>query len=997
MRLKGTIIEYKDINQLRFHSDYDKIKNKLTLCASPINSVGMNIMLEDDFTVPIINIGAVIKEMLSSWDAQETKFSQNIALGVTIEELINENSTTKLFTDLQMTILKSVNTTRDDILSSIRLMTEAKLTPEHFDLIIDDEIIVFREVWRRLEIKDNSFNEFRENVFENFNDETKLKQIFKKALEKGKEKQIKILKNFSDTYDTKVQVSLKEEDLSDVINRINEKYENLKIDIPKDIVLQGFYFITPIQKHVLYKLVDVLKINLIFLNNSENDEKNELLEIWRKSYDDTNFNGSIVEDTDDTPQSWGKIFEYMYENKSKKFINDKIKEMKTKHGFDISKIDYSSIISMKQDVDIKNRNIAYYSPYKDEINESFSNITSKNILSNLLETPLGEFIKIIHSLWYKSREANEFIIDTDLICRMFSTGWLSMVHNGKTINASNYINVFKDLEPYFSKCLNLNDFEKTVEIIKEANVNLGENLGLKNLMYNFSFFNTSEEEIEIVNKFIHNLSDIIKKLDLANPTTIKSDLIDINKHFESLKSIIETYKSTSTKGSLVETDLEILNIVEHIINHDLNVCECLAKDVFEALEIYINNKLKDENEELFNNLILELDGVEFTQILGFKEAHLCQIDQEFLPGNKSRYTWPLSENLIEVLIDKCDDEVKILLNRILLIIENRELSNKYLFYKMLQCCKNIKLVMINNLREDTVKESVYIELLLDYLEDENIYTYSSKLNEFDITNVDESGKILESEIKDNNDVISKNDYSELIKVNKEYMEAYSNANGNQGALLACAKKYFTENGQLIQLNRIYNQCKKRFYYYMMNDNKFIPYRDSYHHGFLFSLMIHVINQKIAVNESLKDDVNINSWWPEIKQIQSTKNTRSKTKSTNDIIKENFDVILNMLTRYFPQWSEVEKENLKNKALQYFGLNIHYVKELESNKEDRLTIIIPSPYSNELKIASYDENEYNKKIEFVKGIAKVSDGDKKACKYCNLKDTCMECDYDIDNK
>ena len=184
MRLKGTIIEYKDINHLKLHSDYEVIKNKLTLCASPINSVGMNIMLEDDFTAPIINIGAVIKEMLSSWDAQEMKFSQNIALGVTIEELINENSTTKLFTDVQMTILKSVNTTRDDVLSSIRLMAEAKLTPKHFDLIIDDEIIVFREVWKRLEIKDNSFNEFRKNVFENFNDETKLKQIFKKACDR---------------------------------------------------------------------------------------------------------------------------------------------------------------------------------------------------------------------------------------------------------------------------------------------------------------------------------------------------------------------------------------------------------------------------------------------------------------------------------------------------------------------------------------------------------------------------------------------------------------------------------------------------------------------------------------------------------------------------------------------------------------------------------------------------------------------------------------------
>ncbi|WP_270506565.1 hypothetical protein [Paraclostridium sordellii] len=38
------------------------------------------------------------------------------------------------------------------------------------------------------------------------------------------------------------------------------------------------------------------------------------------------------------------------------------------------------------------------------------------------------------------------------------------------------------------------------------------------------------------------------------------------------------------------------------------------------------NKLKDENEELFSSLILDMDGAEFIKGLGFTGVYLCQID-----------------------------------------------------------------------------------------------------------------------------------------------------------------------------------------------------------------------------------------------------------------------------------------------------------------------------------------------------------------------------------
>lgn len=1017
MRIDCKVIEYKDINRFSESKEYNNIKNKLIICASSIGSLGMNILLKDN-EQPILNIGPVINKILNEWDGQETKFMQNIALGVVIQELIAENSKTNFFTPNEMNILKSINNIRDDILSSIRLMLECNIYPEDFKNINSAEMKVFVKVWNKLEEKESSF----QNLRDEFLNKESIKNIFNKkdysgklliyGLKNGLEKQIKNLTNFKNKYkENKIDIYGEEPEYVSVIiskrvelyQEMIKKYDDMlksgNIEIPDEIILHGFYFITPIQHKFLYELSKALNIQLTFLNNSDSSNEINSLEIWKYSFDDYNMNGEIIQDYSDLSDSWGCIIEYMYENRDKGYIKGKIEELYEK-GYTMDWNSYPNIISLKNSstvTNLINSQDVYYSPYSDEINSTFRNIESKNILSNLLDTPVGEFIKLLHSIWYQSREKKKFFIDVKLIQNIFSTGWLTIEYKGKEINAATYTNILKNLRPYFNKCTNIDEFDRTICILKSGKEYLGDDLGLENIICNFSFFDVSIEDIDIISTFIHTLKNLIEELDEPNEKIPQNKPIKVDKHFTALKEIIEKYKSNSSNK-----EIEILKIINTIINHRLKDKECLPKDVFEALEEYIDKKLKDENEELYENLVLDMDGAEFTQILGFSNSCLIQIDKDFMPANKSRLTWPLKENLLEDIMKKLNKEKRfdseMLLNRLLLIINNKEARNKYLYYKMLESNKNIKLLMIDNLGKGITDESIYNTLLIDYVKEARINnkdnsnqsdTYIDKFNQSDIyTNPLIEKKVL----KDSIEGTLKDYIDELMNINDNYYQLKKDIESKKeeiGFKLRELRKHIKsdlkDKGHFIQMNRIYNQCEKRFYYYIINEYKFASYRDDYHHKFLFSILIHIIHQKIITKSISIDD--IKSSWPEITKIKYP-------KSDKKIYNDNFDIILNKIGQYFPQWNNIEKNNLKNNTLKYLNKNISYIIELECFKDDRIPIIIPSYRIENLDLNKYNKDGYNEEKLFLSGIPKINTDRNRGCQYCNFNDICIECNYEI---
>lgn len=994
MHLDCKIIEYKDINKLSLHEEYSNIENKLIICASSISSLGMNILLNGN-DQPILNIGPVINKIIYGWDSQETKFMQNIALGVVIQELISENSKRNFLTANEMNILDSVNNIREDILSSIRLMIECNIRHNDFNGIDSEEIRVFTLIWSRLEAKEDSFQNFRDRFFNKessqyiFNNKKLIEKLFLDGLKNGLEKQIKSLNNFTSSHKENRVNTLEKEYVHVIASKRVKLYDEMlrsgKIYMPNEIILHGFYFITPIQHKILYELSNELNIKLTFLNNSDLSHKPCSFEIWEHSFEDNNINGKIIQDTNELPNSWARIVEYMYKNESEIYIKKKIKELKN-NGFTIEKYSYPSIISLKNDnisTDIINSQNAYYSPYADEINSTFRNIQSKSILSNLLDTPLGQFIKILHSMWYRSREENKFYIDMNLIQNMFSTGWLTIEYKGKEINASSYTNILKDLKAYFNKCTNIKEFDNTINILKLSKKYLEEDLNLGNLICNFSFFNVSTEDIDIISTFIHALKNLIEKLNEPNEKVPQNKPIEVDKHFIALKEIIEKYKSKSSNK-----EIEILEIVDIIVNHRLKDAKCLPKDIFEALETYIDKKFKDENEELYNNLVLDMDGAEFTEILGFSNSCLIQIDKDFISGKESRFTWPLETNSLEFISKKLSDERRLddvmLLNRLLLIINKKEARNKYLYYKILESNKNIKLLMINNLGKGIDNESIYNKLLIDYADVKGInnsYNNNEEFNDSDIYIY----PVLEKKIFKDGIQTTPNTYiNQLMEINDKYYKDKVGIGFAWSKLFKYAKSNLEDKGTFIQMNRIYNQCEKRFYYYIISDDKFMPYRDDYHHKFLFSILIHIIHQRIVINPTLQ--ANIKSSWIEIKGIRYPNNDDDESIRSN-----NFNIILDKIGYFFPQWTDIEKSNLKNNALNYFKKNTSYVIELESFKTGKIPIIIPSCTITEMDLNYYNSDTYNEEKLFLTKIPKVNNDKNRNCKYCNFNDVCIERD------
>lgn len=1034
------IIEYKNVKDIPSKlQDSGSTEEKIIICASNVGAIGMNVMMKDYNNMTIISIGQIIKSMVGSWDSEKTKLIQELKLGKVILDLISETKLTKVLTHSQEEILENIFKIKDELLASIRLMVEANLKPSDLSGICDDdEFIVFLKVWEKVEQIEDSFSEYRETVINEFNDKDRLASSFKRGLEEAIKSQIRQLKNFKKRYGHNKlakNIDNKERELGEVIDEIIKRYEekykikekdiwekigtkNRKtteyilgesIVLPSEIVLHGFYFLTPIQHYILYKLKNIGKIDNIFLNNSYIFDKvdNSIFEIWNKSFSPIFCNiteDEIIQDYEPLQETWGLIFSDINNGETKKKIESDLEKLHKKN-YRINKNNYSSIISMVNDIDKSNQNEAYFSPYKKEINSLLKDITEKNVMSNLLETPIGEFINVIHEIWKKSIQQGETYIDIELLNKCFSTGWLEIEYGNEKKNAADYLYILKDLESYFKNCKTISQWHSYMNTLKNAKEYLGKILGLNNIICNFSYFNVKDNDIKIINKFVLIIDEIIKVLN-----TSKSESINVNTHFELLESIINEY-SKSTKGTIEnDEDLEMLRIVEKILESDLKTTTCLSEDVFKALSTYVENKLMTADEEKYDDIILDMDGAEFTQILGFSKANLCQIDNNFIPGGKTNFTWPLSEPLINKMMSWCGnnkDDSEILLQRLLLIIKEKKLSNKYLYYKMLESCRDISLVRIDNLIEEEFDESFYNKLIIDYCsndknEETNKEKYEFSVN--DIVNVNYKSNVNLNDIIDDNiprinEIINQykldiNYMKQMKGISKAYQESLREEVSKGGNKDSCLENYFKTNGDLIQANRIFNKCKRRFWIYYINKDKFISYRDDFHQKFLFSLLIHIINQKLYTHPELKNDKRMQCKWKNINKIEKSIDISK--------IESNFNIILTMINNYFPQWTDIEKISQKNDAIKYFYANLFYIKELEISKCEKLPIIIgPLKENNEngdkenkaiRKIIdiTYNEDEYLKKFDIYNSMWSTSKLDtEKGCKYCNAKDDCWE--------
>ncbi|MCR8743903.1 hypothetical protein [Romboutsia lituseburensis] len=1009
-----TIINYSNIAKLRDNKElFSKIKDAdLHICASLITSIAMNFEYGKELESKIvINSGNFIGDIAGSWDQRETKLIQRLKLHNEIklleeEALVNKDEEYK-------ELISTIKGNREDMLSSLRLLVECNIYPEDIEKNIDnitDEIKVFLDIWKRLELVDEEILKFRKKIYDELEDEKKLESELIKAANKSKTKQIKGLKKYfieksnldyfihkkseleNEIYnqiDTNIKAKEDEitklaESIKHIEEVVNDKYEVKKVEKKfKKIVLQGFYFITPIQESIINLIIEKLNdVEIIFLNNYDKNNK-EIFDIWDKTFANKYYpiKSNKYIGSKKTSFKWSDVFAEIYNGNSEN-LDETIKYIDSNIQRPIIK-EYTNMITFQDDNDFENidenTNNVYYSPDSEQLNSILDDVYPRKTKKHILSRPIGQLIRILHKIWNDS-ESIDLNIDVDILESCFVTGWLTIVHNGKEHNATSQVHNLRKIKNYFNDCKTLSQWEERYKLWKEGKEFIENNIGIKHILWNFSFFDVKDEDMILINLFVKQINNLVKLLNNDEESKYQKEAL-ISSHFENIQSLIDKVLEITKKEIEDEEDQKVIDSLVKVLKEGPNNITCLSDDVIDALSEYLNTE--NTEYEGLDEKILNIKDIDASSILNkYKTVNLCQITSDFIPGIKNRYTWPLSKSFIQNLIDTIgnDDELlELRINRLKLIIEENTSRNKYLLFNALEASNNISVSLIKNINNEEYRECVYMTLL------------KSKANlEVENDNDTEFG-FSKNKVELVDDYYS---YSE----NKDYFNEKVNGNRKE------RRSQFNKKNINIQLHRMLRHCPKRHSYYIIKEKNTckinnLSYVDDFHQRILFSRLMQIIHDHCVRDHSIRDRIRLNS-------IDDIINNQDK-------MDENFHVLLELVGRYFPQWTDIGKNSLINDSIKYkianFEYNddiVGYIYDKGTSNKVQIPIIIPSPKSINCDNTSdnYDDNiNYSVQVRYIsykgaiKGIAQAIEVEKNNCKWCNCIDLCKESVYSVDLK
>lgn len=796
------IINYTDITKLDKLNEFNIIKDTLHICAASSTTEAMYKHYGQNFNEPIISVGNITKNLVGKWDSSIVKLGQYTNLTRIIKELTEEYSQTKDNFDEYRLLLRGFRRNQKEVLKSIRSLIECNIYPEYFECQSIEEYI-FKDIWSMMEVdgRDQSILAFRNDFYYNLNN----KDVFAN----------KLLEGINSAIDYEIKKS--------------KDYPNIKIKLrklPKKIILHGFYYITPIQDKII-RLIQNIGIDIIYLNWIDNKYP-KIFEIWDKTFDEEfGYPKKTFWINEDNKENyrWCDLFASIYEGN---ITEDEINKV-DKSSLDIKS--YDNIISFVKDYREKDR---YFSPASNNINDILKDYYPERYDSkHLLSYPIGQYLYQLHTMW--DEDQGYLILDFNSIQQCFSSGWISVEKHGKKINARDYTYDLYCIKNYFKDCSTMEDWKKRLELLKFIKKNIVSNLDtdvdMENKNYrfhemasnpfsNFSFFKVDIDRIEDIFSFINKLIRVAEYLFKDNEET------SLENYFNKLDKIIENNNFDFINQLEKDIVNEIRKKLTSEVPYEIN---CFPEDIAEALILFLGgefNQVDEEEIDIDKRKIIEpLEKVESSSIICNEEGviHICQVSEEDIPGNDMGYSWPLNSNNLN-RINLNNEESSRLLQRMKLIVENKNCINRYLFYCSLHCEKKIRLSWIKNLDEKILEESIFIKLLKTWVKDLN-----DKTEEDEVIIGDKKDIIIEK--KENID--RQNIKSMLSECDEEF-----------------------------------KICPRKFYYSYIADD-FPTYTSDFHHKFGFTRMVSAIytssNKKIdVVYNSMKD---LFPQWRDIEKMQ----------------------------------------------------------------------------------------------------------------------------------
>ena len=583
------------------------------------------------------------------WTSDQAKFNQTIILSEFLRNKLAATTDKK-----EQNWLTGCIRNMDSLLSSLTLLEEAQIRPEHLDTGSDRNLRLLVESWNYLIDRDPSFNDFREKIGE---------MTSKEAWERV----------FSTAFS--------ENGLTD----------------SKTVVFHGFFYITPIQELVMRQL-EAAGFQLIYL--IPYDERFPYVyEIWDTSYsEDYGYvpkSEWIIEKSDEA-DPYGEVFE----GKESVSINNKLTIR-----------EYATVMEFVDDVKrIKGDGFTLYASNQRDANEILKDYYPDEYGERkILAYPIGQFISSLNKMW--DDEKQTIILDSDSLIDCFSSGWLSM--NG--VAGKQYMQDLMHILPFFIGCTTVEQWEKRIEqlkTIKEDVIKPFEvehdvdptvsrwQAAIESPFENFSMFAVESGKLDIILALIKQLLDMARDL-FGNNQSVK-----VNEHLGKLNKILKKHEISD---ELYEEEQTIIgSIFEKLGQTSGYVAECAPSDIARALDLFICGRF-DDSEIQVNRVgfVRPLYFVETEAIKNQSKAHICMCDVNNMPGGNKEYIWPLSK----VTIEKCYETTKNpLIRNLMQIMEATLLSNRYFMYAALKN-KEVCLSWISEMNEKLLAPSPYIKLI----------------------------------------------------------------------------------------------------------------------------------------------------------------------------------------------------------------------------------------------------------------------------------------------
>lgn len=585
----------------------------------------------------------------SLWTSDQAKFNETIVLSEFLRKKTNNAKDEK-----EQNWLLGCSRNIDSLLSAINLLVEAEIEPEQLNPNGDRNLELLIEAWNYLLKRDPSINNYKKSMS---------KMTSKKEWEK-------VLFN------------------AFKISGLSES---------NAIVFHGFYYITPIQEHVM-KLMEQAGYELIYL--IPYDERFPFVyEIWDKYYSEEN---GYVPKSDWKIEKTEKYDPYglLFEGEEHVTINNKL-EIK----------EYATVMEFVDAVkSVKSDDFTMYAANQRDVNEMLKDYFPDEYGERkILAYPIGQFISSLNKMW--DEELQTISLNADCLVDCFSSGWLAV--NG--ISGKQYMQDLLHILPFFTGCKTISEWESRIEKLKqireevlspftvEHDVNPSMSRwqeAIENPFDNFGMFSVEEKKLDIILSLIKQLLVMAKELFGTNSS------IRVDEHLGKLNGIL---KKNEISNELYEEERIIINDIFDKLNQSNSyIAECAPSDIARALDLFICGRLDDSEIETNRvGFVRPLFFVEAEAVKNYSKAHICMCDINTIPGGNKDYIWPLTKRAI---IDCYERTNNPLISNMIQIMDATVLCNRYFMYASLKN-KEVCLSWIREMNEKLLAPSPYIKLI----------------------------------------------------------------------------------------------------------------------------------------------------------------------------------------------------------------------------------------------------------------------------------------------